>query len=286
MQNCIFFVVILFLFTSYSNSQNSIISANEFIKYSQNNKLKIIDASDPATYAKSHIEGAVNLPFTELNQKQGKVKGLMETPENMAKKLGELGISEKDAIVIYDDGTTKSSARVYWLLKYLGASNIKLLHKQLNMWELAGIAMTDRSEKIKPETFLPKVNNEMLINLQEIDKMINEIVFIDARDVSEYSGTDSGGLAYNNKGHFPNAISVEYKSLLNDNYSFKSAEEISKILENKGLTKGKNYVIYCWIGLRATVVYFALTELLHYPNVKLYDGSYEEWNFEGKPLIK
>lgn len=286
MKVCIFFVAILFLFTSYSNSQNSIMSANDFIKYSKNKKLKIIDASDPATYAKSHIKGAVNLPFSELNQKHGKVKGLMETPENMAKKLGELGISEKDAIVIYDDGTTKSSARVFWLLKYLGASNIKLLHKQLNTWEYAGIAMTDRSEKIKRKTFVPKVNNDMLITLQEIDKMINEIVFIDARDVSEYSGTDSGGLAYNNKGHFPNAISVEYKSLLNDNYSFKSVEEIAKVLENKGLTKEKNYVIYCWIGLRATVVYFAFTELLHYPNVKLYDGSYEEWNFEGKPLIK
>ncbi len=285
MKICIFLASILIMFNSNTYTQNPIISAEEFVKYSKNKKLKIIDAGDPAIYAKSHIKGAINLPFTELNQKHGKVEGLMETPENMAKILGESGLREKDEIVIYDDGTTKSSARVYWLLKYLGASKIKLLHKQLDLWENAGIILTDRCEKIKPKKFIPRVNDNMLTNLQEIEKTYNKTVFIDARDVPEYLGTDTGEKAYS-KGHFPNAISVEYKSLLNDNYSFKSVEEISKILENKGLTKDKNYVIYCRIGLRATVDYFAFTELLHYPNVKLYDGSYMEWNYEGKPLVK
>lgn len=285
MKICIFIVCILVLFTTNSYSQNPIMSADEFINHFNNKKLKIIDASDKATYEHSHIKGSVNLPFTELNQKQGIVEGLMETPEKMAKMLGELGIRENDEIIIYDDGTTKSSARVYWLLKYLGASNVRLLHKQMNIWENAGIVLTNRCEKIKPKKFVPKVNNNMLISLKEIEKDIDKIVLIDARDVPEYLGTDTGEKAYS-KGHFPNAISVEYKSLLNDNYSFKSVEEISKILENKGLTKDKNYVIYCRIGLRATVVYFAFTELLHYPNVKLYEGSYVEWNFEGKPLVK
>jgi thiosulfate/3-mercaptopyruvate sulfurtransferase len=285
MKICIFIVCILVLFTSNSNSQNPIMTADEFINHFNHKKLKIIDASDKSTYEHSHIKGSVNLPFTELNQKQGNVEGLMETPEKMAKILGELGIRENDEIIIYDDGTTKSSSRVYWLLKYLGASNVRLLHKQMNIWENAGFVLTNRCEKIKPKKFVPKVNNNMLISLKEIEKDIDKIVLIDARDVPEYLGTDTGEKAYS-KGHFPNAISVEYKSLLNDNYSFKSVEEISKILENKGLTKDKNYVIYCRIGLRATVVYFAFTELLHYPNVKLYDGSYVEWNFEGKPLVK
>lgn len=47
----------------------------------------IIDASKPDLYAKAHLKGAINLPYKELNQKEGKVEGLMESVENMAKVL-------------------------------------------------------------------------------------------------------------------------------------------------------------------------------------------------------
>lgn len=279
-------LAVIFLLAGKIFAQGNYISAKEFNDYSKKTPgLIIIDASKPDLYDKAHLKGAINLPYKELNQKEGKVEGLMETPENMAKIFGQKGISENDPIVVYDEGSQKYSTRVYWLLKYLGASNVKLLHKENNAWRDARILLTSEPTKLKAKTFTPKVNESIAINIAGLSAKMNDIVLIDAREVAEYSGTESGEKAYS-KGHFPKAVNVEFKSMLNADDSYKSVDELTKLFAEKGLTSDKTYVLYCKTGVKASVVYFALTELLKYSNVSLYDGGYVEWEAEGKPIEK
>ena len=284
-KNLLLFAVI-FLLVGKIFAQGNYISAKEFNDYSKKTPgLIIIDASKPDLYDKAHLKGAINLPYKELNQKEGKVEGLMETPENMAKIFGQKGISENDPIVVYDEGSQKYSTRVYWLLKYLGASNVKLMHKENNAWRDARILLTSEPTKLKAKTFTPKVNESISINIAGLSAKMNDVVLIDAREVAEYSGTESGEKAYS-KGHFPKAVNVEFKSMLNADDSYKSVDELTKLFAEKGLTSDKTYVLYCKTGVKASVVYFALTELLKYSNVSLYDGGYVEWEAEGKPIEK
>ncbi len=284
-KNLLLFAVI-FLLAGKIFAQGNYISAKEFNDYSKKTPgLIIIDASKPDLYDKAHLKGAINLPYKELNQKEGKVEGLMETPENMAKIFGQKGISENDPIVVYDEGSQKYSTRVYWLLKYLGASNVKLMHKENNAWRDARILLTSEPTKLKAKTFTPKVNESIAINIAGLSAKMNDVVLIDAREVAEYSGTESGEKAYS-KGHFPKAVNVEFKSMLNADDSYKSVDELTKLFAEKGLTSDKTYVLYCKTGVKASVVYFALTELLKYSNVSLYDGGYVEWEAEGKPIEK
>lgn len=279
-------LAVIFLLAGKIFAQGNYISAKEFNDYSKKTPgLIIIDASKPDLYDKAHLKGAINLPYKELNQKEGKVEGLMETPENMAKIFGQKGISENDPIVVYDEGSQKYSTRVYWLLKYLGASNVKLLHKENNAWRDARILLTSEPTKLKAKTFTPKVNESIAINIAGLSAKMNDVVLIDAREVAEYSGTESGEKAYS-KGHFPKAVNVEFKSMLNADDSYKSVDELTKLFAEKGLTSDKTYVLYCKTGVKASVVYFALTELLKYSNVSLYDGGYVEWEAEGKPIEK
>jgi thiosulfate/3-mercaptopyruvate sulfurtransferase len=277
---------LIFVFSVKIFAQVNYISAKEFNDYAKKTPgLIIIDASKTELYDKAHLKGAISLPYKELNQKEGKVEGLMETPENMAKVFGMKGISENDAIVVYDEGSQKYSSRVYWLLKYLGASNVKLMHKENNAWRDARILLTSEPTKLKAKTFTPKVNPNIAIDVAGLEAKLNSVKIIDAREAAEYSGTETGDKAYS-KGHFPKAVSVEFKSLLNADDSYKSIDELTKLFTDKGLTPDKSYVIYCKTGVKASVVYFALVEMLKYPNVQLYDGGYVEWEAEGKPIEK
>lgn len=285
-KNLLLLFAVIFLFAGKIIAQSDFISAKEFNDYAKKTPgLIIVDASKPDLYTKAHLKGAINLPYKELNQKEGKVEGLMESPANMAKVFGDKGISENDAIVVYDEGSQKYSTRVYWLLKYLGASNVKLLHKENNAWRDSRILLTSEPTKLKAKTFTPKVNESIAIDVAGLSAKMNDVVLIDAREVAEYSGTETGDKAYS-KGHFPKAVNVEFKSLLNADDSYKSVDELTKLFADKGLTSDKTYVLYCKTGVKASVVYFALTELLKYSNVSLYDGGYVEWEAEGKPIEK
>lgn len=285
-KNLLLFFAVIFLFAGKIIAQADFISAKEFNDYAKKTPgLIIVDASKPDLYAKAHLKGAINLPYKELNQKEGKVEGLMESPANMAKVFGDKGISENDAVVVYDEGSQKYSTRVYWLLKYLGASNVKLLHKENNAWRDSRILLTSEPTKLKAKTFTPKVNESIAIDVAGLSAKMNDVVLIDAREVAEYSGTETGDKAYS-KGHFPKAVNVEFKSLLNADDSYKSVDELTKLFADKGLTSDKTYVLYCKTGVKASVVYFALTDLLKYSNVSLYDGGYVEWEAEGKPIEK
>lgn len=285
-KNLLLLFAVIFLFAGKIIAQADFISAKEFNDYAKKTPgLIIVDASKPDLYTKAHLKGAINLPYKELNQKEGKVEGLMESPANMAKVFGDKGISENDAIVVYDEGSQKYSTRVYWLLKYLGASNVKLLHKENNAWRDSRILLTSEPTKLKAKTFIPKVNESKAIDVAGISAKMNDVVLIDAREVAEYSGTETGDKAYS-KGHFPKAVNVEFKSLLNADDSYKSVDELTKLFADKGLTSDKTYVLYCKTGVKASVVYFALTDLLKYSNVSLYDGGYVEWEAEGKPIEK
>lgn len=285
-KNLLLFFAVIFLFAGKIIAQADFISAKEFNDYAKKTSgLIIVDASKPDLYTKAHLKGAINLPYKELNQKEGKVEGLMESPANMAKVFGDKGISENDAVVVYDEGSQKYSTRVYWLLKYLGASNVKLLHKENNAWRDSRILLTSEPTKLKAKTFTPKVNESIAIDVAGLSAKMNDVVLIDAREVAEYSGTETGDKAYS-KGHFPKAVNVEFKSLLNADDSYKSVDELTKLFADKGLTSDKTYVLYCKTGVKASVVYFALTDLLKYSNVSLYDGGYVEWEAEGKPIEK
>lgn len=133
--------------------------------------------------------------------------------------------------MVYDEGSQKYSTRVFWLLKFLGASNVKLLHKDNTKWRDARIMLTSEPTKLKAKTFSPKVNNMVSVDLNSIVELMSQpdVIIIDAREMEEYSGTETGDKAYS-KGHFPKAINIPFNSLLNEDNSYKSLEAIKKFM--------------------------------------------------------
>lgn len=256
-----------------SNAQVTI-SAKDFAALQKSNPgLIVIDATPAASYAKMHIIEAVNIPYADLN-KTGDIVGLIKDPKEVASILGKQGISTESEIVVYDDGTNKYSSRVYWVLKYVGAKNVKILHKDMNQWKIARLRMTKEATAFKPATFTANINNVIFASMAEVKAGINNanVVLIDCRDDSEYSGS-----AEASKGHLPGAFHIEYKEALTANGDFKSKEALAELAKKFNLTDDKTIILYCATSVRAAVSYVAFKDILGLKNVKVYDGAYNEW---------
>ena len=276
-------IIIAFLwFAPTAIAQGDFISAKDFAKIIKDKNTVVISAQKLKNYNVSHITGSVHIDHHDLTKDSGP-KGVLKSPAALATYFGKKGVSNTNTIVIYDDGKNKYSSRIYWVLKYLGAQNVKLLHKDMKAWRAARIPITKNATKIKPKTFTPKVNSAISASAGWIKANMNKsnVVIVDARSPEEFDGSDG-----KSKGHLPGAVNIEWKKLIKENGAVKSAEELKKIFAAAGVTPDKIVVLYCATSVRAGIEFVVLKTILAYPNVKVYDGAYNEWKAKGYKLEK
>ncbi|MCK5703583.1 MAG: hypothetical protein KAI29_20640, partial [Cyclobacteriaceae bacterium] len=121
----ILLLLIFLIPISFVNGQD-IISAQELAKIIKKDNVVLVSARTASDYKKVHITGAVHINHTDLYN-EVPVKNMLKNPGEIATILGSKGISESKTIVLYDDGTGKYSGRLYWILSYLGAKDVKIL---------------------------------------------------------------------------------------------------------------------------------------------------------------
>lgn len=252
------------------------ISAKDFgVELKSNKSMVVIDVQAPDVYAKQHIQGAINIPHKSL-YKTGPIEGQFLEPAELAAIFGKKGVSISSKIVIYDDGSQKYNSRVWWVLKYLGATDVLLLHKDMAQMEASRIPMTSTAVTLKATTFTPVINAGMNIDMATLKSLLDNpgVVLLDAREKDEYEGMDKDKRS---KGHLPGAIFMNYKEVLTSTGAYKTKDEIIALAEKVGATPDKEIVVYCQTGIKASVSYIALKEIAGFPNVKLYAGAYAEW---------
>lgn len=259
-----------------SMAQGDIITAKVFMDMTKADKsVVIIDASKADTYKTSHVKNAVSIPHTTL-YKSGDVEGLIKSPEDLAKLFGSKGVSDKSTIVVYDGGSQKYSSRVYWILKYLGAPNVKLLHKNMDEWKKVRVPLTRMAPTVKATTFTPNVNSAINTTTDYVKahKKDANVKLIDARTVEEFNGTSTKPVS---PGHIPGAININYKDVLTSTEAFRSKADLETLAGKYGLSADKEIIVYCKTSVRGAVLYAAFVDILEYKNVKVYDGALEEW---------
>jgi thiosulfate/3-mercaptopyruvate sulfurtransferase len=271
------------LFLSSAFSQGDIITAADFMNVIKTNKnLVIIDANTADEYAKAHVLNSINIWHLDL-YKPGSIEGLIKSPQELADYFGKKGISNTNSIVIYDDGSNKYSTRVYWILKYLGVQDVKVLTKDMEQWKVVRIPITRSPSPVKVATFTFNVNTDIIVDMAYVKSHLADptVMIFDARDKAEFDGTDG-----KSKGHIKGAHNMDYKECLTATGSFKSAVELEAIAKKYSITKDKTLVFYCITSVRAAAPFLAFKSILGYPNVKVYDGAYNEWIANNLPLEK
>lgn len=267
-------------------AQPLIIDAKTFATELKSNKsLIIIDVMAADVYAKQHIQGAINIPHKSL-YKEGAIEGQFKEAADLAAIFGKKGVSNTSKIVIYDDGSQKYNSRVWWVLKYLGATDVSLLHKDMAQMEAARIPMTTAAVTLKATTFEVNLNPDLNIDMATLKNMLNSpsLVLLDAREKDEYDGMDK---AKKSNGHLPGAVYMNFKEVLTSTGAYKTKEEIIETAARFGAVPEKEIVVYCQTGIKAAVIYIALKEIAGFSNVKLYAGAYAEWaSISENPIVK
>lgn len=247
--------------------------------YEHRSQVKFVDLSQQ--YQKFHIPGATWVNYGWLIRPQGKNRMEMSGGAGyMVKVLSQLGIKPTDNVVIYDDIGELESSRLYWELKKLGHKKVSLLNGGSVAWILDGYPVTQKEVKPTKTNYpLPKKNDEAKFTATKKDVLAAiknpKIHLIDARSEQEYLGSKK----VPRSGHIPTALYFPWQASVNPQNQFKQRgdAELQKIFKTLRLTnKNDEIIVYCHTGHRAARL-FSLFESEGYKNVKLYDGSMQEW---------
>jgi thiosulfate/3-mercaptopyruvate sulfurtransferase len=238
---------------------------------------------NPALYDEGHIPGAVKLHWRD--DLQDPVERDIVGKQAFERLLAERGIGNETTIVLYGDKNNWFAAYAYWYLKLYGHADVRILDGGRQKWIDEGRELTtdvptpaaasysaqDVDESIRSR------RDDVLAGLGEDGRAL-----VDVRSAQEYSGELIAPPGYEQEGalrtgHIPTAQSIPWAQAVRDDGTFKSPEELRELYEAKGVTADKEVVAYCRIGERSAHTWFVLRELLGYPNVRNYDGSWTEW---------
>ncbi|KRC66043.1 thiosulfate sulfurtransferase [Aeromicrobium sp. Root236] len=236
---------------------------------------------DAEAYDKGHIPGAVKLDWKK--DLQDGVRHDFVSKEKLEALLSAKGIGNDDTVVFYGGNNNWFAAYAYWYLSYYGHDNLRLLDGGRKKWELDSRELTTEVPSRPATTYVAKDADESIRAFRdEVIGAIGTKNLIDVRSPDEYAGRLLAPAhlpqeAAQIGGHIPTAGNVPWSKAANDDGTFRSDDELKELYADAGLDEGKDTIAYCRIGERSSHTWFVLKEILGYPNVKNYDGSWSEY---------
>ncbi len=236
------------------------------------NKWIILDARPQKEWLKEHIPGSISFSWEDYTKtdKNG-VKYKILQPEELSKKLGELGIDENSPIVIYGDADKSWGGEGwnFWILKLLGhKGKIRLLLGGIQEWKDLKLPLKTGEEK-KPRQIVKyfySIDDTINISTQELEKNKNSYTIIDTRSLLEWI-----------KGHIPGAKRISWENFYKGkNRRPINSTELKDLLKKNNIDLNKPIVYYCTGGIRSGYAWMVHT-LSGLPPAKNYEGGYEEW---------
>jgi thiosulfate/3-mercaptopyruvate sulfurtransferase len=194
--------------------------------------LRILDTRPSQQYAKVHVPGAVRVDVAAW-QELGKTEGGFRNAKAWAEKVGELGIDHDSYTVIYGSNVN-DTARVWWMLKYLGAENVAILNGGWDLWAKEKRPTETPAPKIVASQFEPKFQPDRLEEIDTLKQSLpgGKVKIVDARSADEFTGKDVRG---KRGGHIPGATHLEWKELLAQDGRFKTRAELSQLFRQRGI---------------------------------------------------
>ena len=250
--------------------------------------IEISDVNDAAIYDSGHIPGAAWFFWKEISWHETDRQFI--TPEAMAKRLGAIGIGPATTVVLYGN-PVQYGTYVFWMLTMAGHVDLRVLDSTRTKWVAENRPLSAHRPHFEPADYPAPAPGNVAMRLgrdavrERLDKP--DCLILDARTPEEYNGLSVGGSGDDTGpghgaqrfGHIPGAVPLFFKNFLNPDDTFKSPDDLQAIAESAGATKkGVNEIIcYCRLSHRATLMWTALTFLVGLKNVRIYDGSWTEW---------
>ncbi len=246
---------------------------------------------DMQAYKGGHIPGAICWKWKEALW-DSHMRDFPDADE-FARRMGAAGIGNDTIVVLYGEGI-QFGIYAWWVLKYCGHRDVRLLDGGRYKWQAEGRELqveippppaAVQYQPVSPNPAMRIFKDDILEAIKRKDHVI-----IDARSPEEYSGErvrayggpDGGAVR---GGRIPGAQHLFFKDILDETKCFQPKEQLQAVADTFGLDGNAPVITYCRMSHRSTVVYFMLTQILGLADVRVYDGSWTEWgNLVGVPI--
>jgi len=275
----------------YAN-RDSLVETNWLEQNINDSGIAVLEVDEDTTaYEKGHIPNAISINWeTELHDLPRRE---FVTSEQLAQLLGEKGVSTDQTIILYSGNNNWFAAYAYWLFLYRGVQNVKLLNGGRKKWELESRILTQDDPNRQATTYqIGSERPDLRIFRDDVLQraIAGDGAWVDVRSPEEFRGELLAPPHLPQEqaqvpGHIPGASNITWSKTVNEDGTFKAADELEQLYAAEGITSAKDVVTYCRIGERSSHSWFVLTQLLGFQNVKNYDGSWTEYgSLVGVPI--
>jgi len=251
-----------------------LIEADELMKRIGDERLRVFDASvNDTAYRQEHIPGAAYFDHEKFSDPTSPYTCTISPEDLLVKQIGDKGISNDSEVILYAGGMLPYAVRAWWVLRYAGHTNVRVLNGGLAAWKTAGGSTEQNPRHYKPVLFKGNLDPGMFASKEEIlaSKTDEDVAIVDVLPLVSYEGA-----------HIPGSICLPCLDLMNGMDAFLPLDRLAARLGE--VSQRKRIITYCGGGIAAAVNAMAHVMAGH-PNVAVYDGSLYEWLGEGLPVI-
>ena len=268
---------------------NQLIEIDWLKKNLNNPQIKIIDGTwhMPGSglngfdvFKEKHIPNAIFIDLEEISDLNSDLPHMISDEKYFSEKISSLGINNNDKLIIYDMYGMFSAARIWFVFKAFGHSNVSLLNGGFPAWLDSGGDISNEINELKSTTYKAKLNKSLIANYNQVLKNLSNQKYqvLDARSPDRFSGIGEEPRPGMKSGHIPKSKNLYFNDLINqDTKKFIEKEEIENLIKKSDIDTKKDIICSCGSGVTACILKFAI-ELVHKnKNIKIYDGSWSEW---------
>lgn len=246
---------------------------------------------DTTSYDQGHIPGAIGWHWQRDLQRRP-VRDI-PTKEEWEALLSRSGIDNDSTVILFGDSNNWFAAFAYWLFKLYGHERVALMDGGRQKWLDDDCPISTDLPEIRPAIYVARAANTRLrATRAQVHHAIgrHEAALVDVRSPQEYSGELLAPAHLPQEGaqrggHVPGAKNIPWGTVLTEGGTFKDGDDLRQLYSEHGVDDRKSIITYCRIGERSAHSWFVLTELLGYPDVRNYDGSWTEWgSLVGAPI--
>ena len=229
-------------------------------------------------YLKSHIPGAVFFDIDETSDRQSGLPHMLPDKKSFEKAIGEMGVSPRDRVIVYDQAGIFSAPRVWWMFRAFGHEKVSVLDGGLPKWIGEDGAVTDQQVDHPFRQYVAGSVAHLVADHQMVRNGTADTVIIDARPAARFNGNAAEPRPRLRSGAMPRAKNVPSATVISDDGTLKSLEELREIFR-AAMNEKTRAITTCGSGVTAAILCLAL-EKIGMSDYRLYDGSWAEWGSE------
>ncbi|MDJ0639610.1 MAG: 3-mercaptopyruvate sulfurtransferase [Paracoccaceae bacterium] len=274
-----------------SDDPKTLVSTTWLASHLNDPDLRVIDASwylpdmnrdGKAEYAASHIPGARYFDIDEISDTRSELPHMVPPVEKFMSRMRAMGVGDGHQVVVYDGAGLFSAARVWWLFRLMGKTDVAVLDGGFPKWTAEGHPTEDMPPILRDRHMTVSVQNHLVKDVTQVAAAakLADHEIVDARSPGRFKGEEPEPREGLRSGHIPGSKNVHYRRMLNDDGTMKTPPELKQVFEAARVDLDKPVITSCGSGVTAAILSLALERMGHRRH-SLYDGSWSEWGMYG-----